>query len=145
MLVNVKIKLTFLNETDLKIMPGLVSLSIFYVCFWRIFSLHAVLDGGFWRINLELKKKSFRGEGGEFIFHILFFIYNANKWFQAHFYSYCYHSIRDAWDWLSPLKKRDSYPANFGVKIQIVILGRFLTNCHFRFLARKFDLKVDKS
>ena len=57
-----KIRLTFLNETDLKIKPQtcldtLVSLSTFYVCFWRIFSLHAVLDGGFWRINLELKKK----------------------------------------------------------------------------------------
>ena len=68
-MVDAKIRLTFLNETDLKIKPQtcldtLVSLSTFYVCFWRIFSLHAVLDGGFWRINLELKKKAFEEKEG---------------------------------------------------------------------------------
>ena len=68
-MVDAKIRLTFSNETDLKIMPQtcldtLVSLSTFYVCFWRIFSLHAVLDGGFWRINLELKKKAFEEKEG---------------------------------------------------------------------------------
>ena len=68
-MVDAKIRLTFSNETDLKIKPQtcldtLVSLSTFYVCFWRIFSLHAVLDGGFWRINLELKKKAFEEKEG---------------------------------------------------------------------------------
>ena len=129
-MVDAKIRLTFSNETDLKIKPQtcldtLVSLSTFYVCFWRIFSLHAVLDGGFLRINLELKKKLSRRKRGVHIpytlLHIqckqmissplLFLLLPFNPW-----------RVRLT----LTFKKRDSYPANFGVKIQIVILGSFL-------------------